>query len=287
MNNLDLHILKSKAQETEERLEEVTSRLENSEDAWKGPLVLRATANILQRNKLFSMGIMAQPQWGRGLDDIPHRNRRQLRKLVTCYQLELDDSDSYWRLGCLIGEDSKGSKAKKRYKMHILEASFTFILNLCEPISSTSRAMEEASWEQRLQALTHILTSPTTTPSLHSQFFIATQIPCYLNWDYPPFLCSNPNLLRTWLRSFFLKRVFGTAPPQTSWRSKCPFHQPPPLILAGGVEEPHWGPQQRRAYVRKRMARKLRKNVNPVPHIVIPNLLLLSLMIWNPFQSPD
>ncbi|CAJ1961762.1 unnamed protein product [Sphenostylis stenocarpa] len=147
--------------------------------------------------------------------------------------------------------------------------------------------MEEASWEQRLQALTHILTSPTTTPSLHSQFFIATQIPCYLNWDYPPFLCSNPNLLRTWLRSFFLKRVFGTAPPQTSWRSKCPFHQPPPLILADGVEEPHWGPQQRRAYVRKRMARKLRKNVNPVPHIVIPNLLLLSLMIWNPFQSQD
>ncbi|QCD76788.1 hypothetical protein DEO72_LG1g409 [Vigna unguiculata] len=147
--------------------------------------------------------------------------------------------------------------------------------------------MEEAPWEQRLQALTHILTSPTTTPSLHSQFFIATQIPCYINWDYPPFLCSNPNFLTTWLRSFFLKRLFGTAPPHTSWRSKCPFHQPQPLILAQGLDHPNWEPQQRRAYVRKRMARKLRKNVNPVLHIVMPNLVFLSLMIWNPFRSLD
>ncbi|ESW20118.1 hypothetical protein PHAVU_006G182500 [Phaseolus vulgaris] len=147
--------------------------------------------------------------------------------------------------------------------------------------------MEEASWEQRLQALTHILTSPTTTPSLHSQFFIATQIPCYLNWDYPPFLCSNPNILRKWLCSFFLKRVLGTAPPQTSWRSKCPFHQPQPLILAEGLQDPNWAPQERRAYVRKRMARKLRKNVNPALYILIPNLLLLSLMIWNPFPPLD
>ncbi|XP_027933222.1 uncharacterized protein LOC114188781 [Vigna unguiculata] len=147
--------------------------------------------------------------------------------------------------------------------------------------------MEEAPWEQRLQALTHILTSPTTTPSLHSQFFIATQIPCYINWDYPPFLCSNPNFLTTWLRSFFLKRLFGTAPPHTSWRSKCPFHQPQPLILAQGLDHPNWERQQRRAYVRERMARKLRKNVNPVLHIVMPNLVFLSLMIWNPFRSLD
>ena len=148
--------------------------------------------------------------------------------------------------------------------------------------------MEETSWEQRVQALTHILTSPTTTPSLHSQFFIATQIPCYLNWDYPPFLCSsNPQLLKTWLRSFFLKRVLGNAPPQTSWRSKCPFHQPPPLILTEGVEEAQWEPQQRRAYVRKRMARKLRRNVNPFLPVLLPNLLLLSFMFWNPLDSQD
>lgn len=147
--------------------------------------------------------------------------------------------------------------------------------------------MEEASWEQRLQALTHILTSPTYTPSLHSQFFIATQIPCYLNWDYPPFLCPNPSILKTWLRSVFLKRVFGTAPPQTSWRSKCPFQQPPPLVLAQGLEQPQWGPQQRRDYVKKRMARNLRRDVNPFIPILIPNILLLSIMIWNPFHYLD
>ncbi|KAL2341857.1 hypothetical protein Fmac_009797 [Flemingia macrophylla] len=143
--------------------------------------------------------------------------------------------------------------------------------------------MEESRWEQRLEALTHILTSPTNRPSLHSQWLIATQIPCYLNWDYPPFLCHNTRLLKTWVSTLFLKRLLGTSPPQTSWRSKCPFHQPPPLILARGLHEPHWGPQQRRDYVRNRFARSLRRNVNPLVHILLPNLLLLSLMIWNPF----
>ncbi|XP_057430824.1 uncharacterized protein LOC130723714 [Lotus japonicus] len=149
--------------------------------------------------------------------------------------------------------------------------------------------MEDATWEQKLQAVTHILTSPTTTPNLHSQFFIATQIPCYLNWDYPPFLCSNnPSLLRTWSFSFFLKRLFTTGLPQTSWRSKCPFQQPPPLILAQGLEEPQWGPEQRRVYGRKRLARKpLGRNVNPFIPVLIPNILLLSFMVWNPFRSQD
>ncbi|KAJ1394032.1 hypothetical protein SESBI_34570 [Sesbania bispinosa] len=149
--------------------------------------------------------------------------------------------------------------------------------------------MEDTTWEQKLQALTHILTNPTTTPSLHSQFFIATQIPCYLNWDYPPILCSNPSLLKRWVSSFFLKRVFGIGPPQTSWRSKCPYQQPPPLILAEGVEEEaQWGNEQRRAYVRKRLARRrLGSDVNPLLPILIPNFLLLSLMIWNPFRSQD
>ena len=146
--------------------------------------------------------------------------------------------------------------------------------------------MEGTTWEQRLQTLTHILTSPTCTPNLHSQFFIATQIPCYLKWDYPPFLCSDPSLLKRWGWSLFLKRVFRMGPPQTSWRSKCPFQQPPPLILAKGVEEARWGHEQRRAYARKRLARKqLGTNVNPLIPIVIPNLLLLSLVFWNPFRS--
>lgn len=148
--------------------------------------------------------------------------------------------------------------------------------------------MEDTTWEQRLRALTHVLTSPTVTPTLHSQFFIATQIPCYLNWDYPPILCSNPSLLKRWGFSFFLKRILTMGIPQTSWRSKCPFQQPPPLILAEGVEEARWGKEERKAYVRKRLARKtLGRNVNPLIPIAIPNLLLLSLMIWNPFRSQD
>jgi len=149
-------------------------------------------------------------------------------------------------------------------------------------------SMEDTTWEQKLQALTHILTNPTTTPTLHSQFFIATQIPCYLNWDYPPILCSNPSLLKKWEFSFFLKRVFTMGIPKTSWRSKCPFQQPPPLILAEGVEEAQWGVEQRKSYVRKRLARKpLGTYVNPLVPILLPNILLLSLMIWNPFSYLD
>lgn len=76
--------------------------------------------------------------------------------------------------------------------------------------------------------------------------------------------------------------------PQTSWRSKCPFQQPPPLILAEGVEEARWGKEERIAYVRKRMARKpLGRDVNPLIPILIPNFLVLSLMFWSPFWYLD
>ncbi|OMO61213.1 hypothetical protein CCACVL1_23685 [Corchorus capsularis] len=73
--------------------------------------------------------------------------------------------------------------------------------------------MEDTTWEQKLHALTHILTSPTISLPLHSQFFISKQIPCYLNWDYPPILCNKPNsdtfpsLHLKWGISLFLKRV--------------------------------------------------------------------------------
>ncbi|XP_015942989.1 uncharacterized protein LOC107468250 [Arachis duranensis] len=149
--------------------------------------------------------------------------------------------------------------------------------------------MEDTTWEQRLQALTHIITSPTHEPGLHSQLLIATQIPCYLNWDYPPFLClSDPSLLNRWGFSLFLRRVFRTGPPQTSWRCKCPFQQPPPLILAEGVEEAQWGQQQRRLYARKRLSRKpLGRDVNPLIPILVPNVLLLSLVFWSPLRNPD
>ncbi|KAJ0083112.1 hypothetical protein Patl1_10648 [Pistacia atlantica] len=108
--------------------------------------------------------------------------------------------------------------------------------------------MDDTTWEQKLQALTHILTSPTTSPSLYSQFFISTQIPCYINWDYPPILCNKPTfppLLLRWGFSLFLKRVSRFGLPHTSWRSKCPYQQPPPLILSKGVEEAQWGDAQK------------------------------------------
>ncbi|XP_050230691.1 uncharacterized protein LOC126679756 [Mercurialis annua] len=151
--------------------------------------------------------------------------------------------------------------------------------------------MENTTWEQRLQALTHILTSPTTTPSLHSQFLISTQIPCYINWDYPPILCTNgtstfPSVHFRWVFSHFLKRASRLGLPETSWRCKCPYQVPPPLILAKGVEEAEWGDEQRREYVRNRLRRKkLGCNINPAIPILVPNMFLFSLLLWNPF--PD
>jgi hypothetical protein len=159
--------------------------------------------------------------------------------------------------------------------------------------SVVNEAMEDTTWEQRLQALTHLLTSPTTTPPLYSQFFISTQIPCYLKWDYPPILCAKdtktfPSLLLRWGFSLFLKRASRLGCPETSWRSKCPYQQPPPLILAKGLEEAQWGDEQRREYARKRLRRKkLVSNVNPFIPILVPNLLLFSLMLWNPFPDLD
>ncbi|XP_060667679.1 uncharacterized protein LOC125420693 [Ziziphus jujuba] len=147
---------------------------------------------------------------------------------------------------------------------------------------------EDATWEQMLQALTHVLTSPTISPSLHDQFFIATQLPCYLNWDYPPILCAKssttfPCLHLRWGISLFLRRVSRFGLPETSWRSKCPFQQPPPLILAKGVEEAQWGEEERREYFRKRLRRKrLGSDVNPFIPLLVPNLLLFSLLLWNP-----
>ncbi|KAM7255276.1 hypothetical protein ACFE04_020517 [Oxalis oulophora] len=149
--------------------------------------------------------------------------------------------------------------------------------------------MEDSTWEQRLNAVTHILTSPTTTPPLYSQFFISSQIPCYLNWDYPPVLCTKSKTLHyKWRFALFLKRVSRLGAPQTSWRSKCPYHQPPPLILAKGVEPGQWGSEERREYARKRFRRKrLGSNINPLIPILVPNMLLLSLLFWNPVAYLD
>ncbi|XVE51389.1 hypothetical protein DITRI_Ditri02bG0036100 [Diplodiscus trichospermus] len=154
--------------------------------------------------------------------------------------------------------------------------------------------MEETTWEQKLQALTHILTSPTTSPSLHSQFFISSQIPCYLNWDFPPILCNKPSadafpsLHLKWGFSLFLERVSRLGLPETSWRSKCPYYQPPPLIMAKGVEEARWDDEQKREYVRKRLRRKrLGSDVHPLIPVLVPDLLLFSLLLFNPFPLKD
>ncbi|XP_009757118.1 uncharacterized protein LOC107783251 [Nicotiana tabacum] len=150
--------------------------------------------------------------------------------------------------------------------------------------------MEDTRWDQRIQALTHIITNPTTKPSLDSQIFISSQVPCYLNWDYPPILCTKystntfPSVNLRWALSVFLKRVSRLGAPETSWRSKCPYQQPPPLILAKGLEEAHWGDEQRRLYVRKRFKRRhLGSDVHPLIPFIVPNLLLFSLLLWNPF----
>ncbi|KAM2830953.1 hypothetical protein PS2_036443 [Malus domestica] len=108
--------------------------------------------------------------------------------------------------------------------------------------------MENTTWEQKLNALTHILGNPTTAPSLHSQLVIATQ-----------------NLLLPQL-------------------SKCPYHHPPPLVLAKGGEEAQWGEDQRIERFKKRMRRKrLGSDVNPVHGILAPNMLLFSLLLWKPY----
>ncbi|MFS8026312.1 hypothetical protein Hanom_Chr16g01485311 [Helianthus anomalus] len=146
--------------------------------------------------------------------------------------------------------------------------------------------MEETTWEQRHNALTHILTHPTTTPSLHSQLFISTQIPCcYHNWEYPPIFCPKHHQLQ-WAIGLFLKRAGGGGLNQGSWRSKCPYQLPPPMVLAKGVEPPKWGDEDKREYVKKRLRRKkLGNDINPWIPILLPNLILMSFLLWDPFQD--
>ncbi|KAJ0987018.1 hypothetical protein J5N97_005401 [Dioscorea zingiberensis] len=142
-----------------------------------------------------------------------------------------------------------------------------------------------SSWEQKLQALTHILIHPTSTPSLHSQFFIASRVPCFLHWDYPPFLCSpKPPILR-WSLSLFLSRIPTFGRPRFSWRSSCPFLQPPPPFVspAAAPAPPRWGSEERRDWVRRRLRRgQLGLRVHPLVAVSVPNLLLLALLLYDP-----
>ncbi|XP_073026469.1 uncharacterized protein [Primulina eburnea] len=144
--------------------------------------------------------------------------------------------------------------------------------------------MEKTSWEQRMNVLTHVLTTRSTSPPLHSQLFIATQIPCY-----PPLFSHQsssaafPPPLLEWIVSRFLERISTFGLHQASWRSRSPFQLPRPLVLAEGVEVAQWSEEEKREYAWKRFhRRRLGNNVNPWIPIVIPNMLLLSLLFWDP-----
>ncbi|PKA67142.1 hypothetical protein AXF42_Ash004634 [Apostasia shenzhenica] len=142
------------------------------------------------------------------------------------------------------------------------------------------------SWGDCIDTLTHILTYPTTTPSLHSQLFVASRVPCFLRWDYPPFLCPDPTptILR-WAEGLFRRRVAKFGRLQASWRSKCPFQQPPPLVLSTAVKPapPRWMPENLREHFRQRIQRgRLGLRVSPLLVVTVPNLLLLLLLFCDP-----
>ncbi|KAF8715067.1 hypothetical protein HU200_027614 [Digitaria exilis] len=119
------------------------------------------------------------------------------------------------------------------------------------------------TWAQRAEALTHILTHPSHSPSLHSQLFVASRVPCPPSGPgsttpYPPFLCPGASLLRWALASVFLPRAARLCLPPSSWRSRCPFQLPPPLVPSVGIEPApeRWGDAELAAYARRRRARR-------------------------------
>ncbi|KAI4374130.1 hypothetical protein MLD38_012163 [Melastoma candidum] len=136
-----------------------------------------------------------------------------------------------------------------------------------------------------LHALTHLLTTPSTaTPDLHSQLLISTLLhPSALPSHYPPVLSSPPSRHLGHGLGLFLRRISPFRAPTTSWRSKCPYQQPPPAVLARGLEEARWGDEGRRAYFRARLRRKrLGSDLHPLVPFLIPNLLLFTLLLWDP-----
>ncbi|KAK7246460.1 hypothetical protein RIF29_41328 [Crotalaria pallida] len=336
-NNFDLHVLKSQAQDTEEKIEEVTSRVETMggivTEQWIQVQHLEQALHIARMRALkaqrasftrcalfkFINSVLSD---FRAVELYILGEGTTVSSLISWYVDQFKRCSSMTKkyhhqlqgfIKDLMKKNELTASLANDEVVFFLTAYFQASALITFPLMSAwistvlgseadsdvtatpsslvlfPMAMEETTWEQRLQALTHILTSPTNTPTLHSQLFIATQIPCYLKWDYPPILCPNPSLLKKWTLSFFLKRVFTMGIPQTSWRCKCPYQQPPPLILAKGVEEAQWGLEERKAYVRKRLATKkhLGINVNPLIPFLVPNVLLLSLMIWNPFHYLD
>ncbi|RLM75194.1 uncharacterized protein C2845_PM15G11650 [Panicum miliaceum] len=132
-----------------------------------------------------------------------------------------------------------------------------------KPRAQVRLATPAPTWAQRAEALTHILIHPSHSPSLHSQLFLASRVPCPPSGpgsttSYPPFLCPGASLLRWALASVFLPRAARLCLPPSSWRSRCPFQLPPPLVPSAAIEPApeRWGDAELAAYARRRRARR-------------------------------
>ncbi|XP_062186198.1 uncharacterized protein LOC133889751 [Phragmites australis] len=148
------------------------------------------------------------------------------------------------------------------------------------------------TWAQRAEALTHILTHPSHSPSLHSQLFLASRVPCPpqgpgYTTTYPPFLCPGASLLRWALASVFLPRAARLCLPPSSWRSRCPFQLPPPLVPSSGIEPApeRWAEDELSGYARRRRARRGPVRARPplsvagVVFTTVPNIVIIAVII--------
>ncbi|XP_051217817.1 uncharacterized protein [Lolium perenne] len=144
------------------------------------------------------------------------------------------------------------------------------------------------TWARRSEALTHILTDPSHSPSLHSQLFLASRVPCPPGGSsYPPFLCPGASLLRWALASVFIPRAARLGLPPSSWRSRCPFQLPPPVVPSTAIEPApeRWGEAELRGYAQRRRARRGPMRVRPpvsVAGIVlttVPNFVIIAVIM--------
>ncbi|KAK3144488.1 hypothetical protein QOZ80_4AG0313710 [Eleusine coracana subsp. coracana] len=105
-------------------------------------------------------------------------------------------------------------------------------------------------------------------PKTRTQLFLASRVPCpggTASYSYPPFLCPGASLLRWALSAVFLPRAARLGLPPSSWRSRCPFQLPPPLVPSAGIEPApeRWTEAELSAYARRRRARRGPMRVHP------------------------
>ncbi|KAJ3680123.1 hypothetical protein LUZ60_016401 [Juncus effusus] len=175
-----------------------------------------------------------------------------------------------------------------QFPRHLLISSMAELEILTSPPSSSSSSSstsDHPTWPNRFETLTHVLTHQTLSPSLHSQHFVSLRAPCFLNWSYPPFLCPSPLPLFKFSFSLYLSRLSRLGLPHTTWRSLCPFQQPPPVIISSGVDPgpERLGVEERREYARRRIRRKRwsGNEVGGVLLLIVPNIAALSLVVFN------